>query len=349
MFNSQNKVQANQPESKVKLEPYEIRVMPPKFHQYLQVKKSGLTKWLLLGLVAVALLVAIGLGIYYFLQFQKSQNLNEPVIPAINQNINTVANINQPEINTNTDEVNANTNVNAEVNANANANTNTNETNINLNSNINTAPAEISYFSSQDADNDSLTDVEEDLYTTEKRKPDTDNDGYIDGQEIINNFNPKAAGAAYLSNSGLVNTYINPNYNYEVLYLKDWLARPTSESTAEVVFQSATGEYIQITVEENSNGQDLVEWFVAKNSLADVGTLQRQTLKSGLEALISADKLTYYLIETEKKDRVYIISYNIGNKTSVNFLTTFSMMINSFKLRAATVAPEFSPTPATGQ
>ena len=48
----------------------------------------------------------------------------------------------------------------------------------------------------QDSDNDGLKDWEEELYKTDLRNPDTDGDGYLDGEEVNSGHNPliKAPG-----------------------------------------------------------------------------------------------------------------------------------------------------------
>ena len=46
----------------------------------------------------------------------------------------------------------------------------------------------------KDSDNDSLTDFMEEIYGTDKNNPDTDGDGYLDGQEVQNGYNPKGPG-----------------------------------------------------------------------------------------------------------------------------------------------------------
>lgn len=47
---------------------------------------------------------------------------------------------------------------------------------------------------SADADNDGLTNDEEDYYQTDPKKADTDDDGYLDGQEVDNGYNPNGSG-----------------------------------------------------------------------------------------------------------------------------------------------------------
>jgi hypothetical protein len=329
-------------------EPYEIRVMPPKFHQYL-VKSGGggFPKWLIFGLIGFVVLVGIGIGAYYLListrppsQPPTRTNTNQPAVNTNQANTNTNANVNENiNANVNANEninTNENVNLNENVNANTNVNTNTNvniNTNTNANTNVNKPPeTELDYFSSQDSDRDGLTDVEENLYETEIRRPDTDADGFVDGQEIINGYNPKAAGSSLLANSGLVNTYSNPTFNYQILYLATWVARPTDQSLQEIIFQSATGERVVVLVEENPDNLSLAEWYLNQSPLSSISDLTSKTTRKGYQVLLSPDKLTYYLVDQKDLARIYVINYQIDNKTSINFLTTFEMMVNSFEL-----------------
>ena len=334
-------------EAKPRVEPYDIHVMPPKFHKYLAVKKRGIGRFILILVIIFVALAGLAFGAFYYLMpLQKTPvlpklNLNQVQSIKLNQNLNQV-NANQ-NVNQNTNlNLNQNSNLNTNINVNENANLNANQ-NVNLNANqnlnqntnvnVNAAPpVALNYTSSVDSDNDQLTDEEEDLYGTEKRKPDTDEDGYLDGQELINLFNPKAAGASLLETSGLVNKYSNPIFNYEILHPSAWLARPTDQSLSEVIFQSTTGEYIEVLVQDNPDKLDLVQWYLKQSPLADLNQVKRQVTKQGYDELISPDQLTHYLADKNNPDKVYVIAYNIGNKTRVNFLTTFQMMLNSFKL-----------------
>jgi len=349
MFGKKQKEKKLEPEkkpAKPKMEPYEIHVMPPKFHKHLGVKKGlSFGKLAIILGITFVVLAGIAVGIYFFIS-QMSQPQPEPranmnqASPQENDNTN----VNQPAEDVDETDITTNDNtnedaeddVNANINDNENVNTNTNNnvnTNANINTNVNAVPTpEVSYSSSIDSDKDQLTDIEEEIYETERNLPDTDADGFIDGQELINGYNPKAAGSSSLATSGLVNKYSNPVFNYEILHPSAWLDRPTDQSLKEVIFQSATGEYMQIMVEENTDSLDIVQWYIEQSPLSQFGQLERKTLKSGYEALISPDKLTYYIVDKDDMQKVYVITYMIGTKTRVNFLTTFSMMINSFKL-----------------
>ncbi|MFH0805156.1 MAG: hypothetical protein V1916_03095 [Patescibacteria group bacterium] len=91
----------------------------------------------------------------------------------------------------------ASANQNENGNANLNANTNKNENgnaNLNANQNLNI----IINSSTLDTDNDGLTDEQEEIWGTDPKNPDTDGDGFKDGDEIKNGFNPLKAGGAKL-------------------------------------------------------------------------------------------------------------------------------------------------------
>jgi len=104
-------------------------------------------------------------------------------IPALNMNGNG---------NTNN---NTNTATNASSMRNSNANTNGNGTvNGSANQNTNTT------VSSNDADNDDLSDSLELRYGCDPLTPDTDGDGYLDGEEVQNGYNPNGPGR--LSDTG---------------------------------------------------------------------------------------------------------------------------------------------------
>jgi len=337
--NQQVKLQGQEtPAAKPKKDNYDIKVMPVKFHKFLAPKKGGLLKLLIIFFVALIVVAGISFGAFYLFT-NMNQSPPQPPEPVINKNA-APSNDNVNEVNQN-DNTNESVNENVNINENANINENVNiNANVNSNTNINVpvpATDNLGYFSSHDADNDQLTDIEEDIYQTEKRKPDTDADGFIDGQEIINGYNPKAAGASSLELSGLVNKYTNPKFNYEILHISTWLAKPSDQSLKEIIFQSATGEFVEVLIEDNPENLGLIEWYLTQQVGANISQLDKKTDKQGYEILVSPDKLTYFLLNNDDKERIYIISYMIGNKTSINFLTSFEMMINSFKLIKSSV------------
>ncbi|MDD5341350.1 MAG: hypothetical protein PHC97_02835 [Patescibacteria group bacterium] len=319
--------------SKPKLEPYEIHTMPTKYLKANSPQKGGLGRTIIIILAVVVFLGLAGFGAYYFFTFLQGQTGAPAITNLSTVNLNT--NVNQTPLNVNTAPTNTGLGFG---NENLNLATNVNllpEVNLNINAGINTnsaGTAAVTYFSSLDSDRDGLTDVEEDLYGTEVNKPDTDEDGFIDGSELVNLFNPKAGNGSLLVTSGLINPYDNPSFNYEIFYPAKWLARPTDQSLREVIFQSATDEYVSVRVADNASKLSLVDWYVSQFGSEDLGALTQNTTKNGMQALLSENKLTYYMYSDKTPDLVYVISYFIGNRTQVNFSTTFQMMASSFKI-----------------
>jgi hypothetical protein len=344
MFGQKTANAQPQAETKAKLEPYEIHTMPVKFHKYLAPKKTHIGRYLLIGVIILLFVIAAGLAAYYFFVVSQPTPLNTN-ISVINTNINANQNLNLANQNSN---ANVNENLNANANTNLNTNTNVNEnlnvnvnvnenanTNVNANTNLNTngtTPEAGTYFSSPDADRDGLTDAEELLYGTEKNLPDTDSDGFLDGSELINLFNPLAGSGSLLVSSGLVNTYENPVFNYQILYPAKWMARPVDQSLKEVVFQSGTDEYVSAIVQDNPDQLALVNWFLTIEPTANLNLMEKSTTKGGMEALLSVDKFTTYLYSDKTPDKIYVVTYNIDNRTQLNFETTYEMMVNSLSI-----------------
>jgi len=51
-----------------------------------------------------------------------------------------------------------------------------------------------------DTDNDGLSDEKEEMYNTDPENPDTDDDGYLDGEEVKNGYNPNGEGELTTNN-----------------------------------------------------------------------------------------------------------------------------------------------------
>ena len=181
--------------------------------------------------------------------------------------------------------------------------------------------------SAADADSDGLTDEEEKLYLTDPTKSDTDGDGFTDGAEVKNLYDPLKGGGARLANGGTVNQYINPTLKYTVLAPKSWVVKPTDNTAQEVLFTSATGEFVSILVQNNRSGLSVQQWYKQQNPAADPGALVDFTTLQQLNGVESPDGLTSYLAVG---NHVFVFSYNIGIRTDANFLTTVTMMRNSF-------------------
>lgn len=199
------------------------------------------------------------------------------------------------------------------------------------------------YTTSLDSDNDGLTDEEEKLFGTDSQKPDTDEDGYPDNTELANLYNPMGFKPEKLIDSGLVKNYFNPTRQYSVYYPSKWVAQALDTNNDEIMFSSDTGEFVEITLTDNPQSLPSKGWYLSQSPGARAEDLVSVKTKEGIEGVLSPDGLTAYI---PMGQTIYVINYNIGLKTEINFLSTFKMMVASFKtVGSQEVATPIVPPP----
>ncbi|KKR48866.1 MAG: hypothetical protein UT86_C0002G0040 [Candidatus Magasanikbacteria bacterium GW2011_GWC2_40_17] len=184
------------------------------------------------------------------------------------------------------------------------------------------------YAPAEDTDNDSLTNQEESLYGTNPSKPDSDDDGFSDSLEILSLYNPIGFKPVRLLDSGKVATYFNPNFGYSIFYPVQWIAQALDSNAEEVIFSSDTGEFVEVLAVDNVLKLKVEDWYLAQSPGVSAADLKIIKTKEGVEGILSPDGLTAYL---PFEDRIFVINYDIGIKTEINFLTTLKMMVGSFK------------------
>lgn len=200
------------------------------------------------------------------------------------------------------------------------------------------------YVSTQDTDKDGLTDVEEIIYGTNPTKPDTDSDGFLDGQEVMSLYNPLGFKPVRLLDSGKVKVYLNPTYNYSIYYPGLWVVQALDPNNEAVIFSADTGEFIEVSVVENPLKLSVIDWYLAQAQGVKATDLKLVQTKEKIDGIISPDGLVAYL---PFENKIYVINYNIGLKTDINFLSTFKMMVNSFRVHGSLeleVGPAVSTT-----
>lgn len=177
-----------------------------------------------------------------------------------------------------------------------------------------------------DADSDGLTDLEEGLYGTDVARPDTDQDGYLDGNEVYHLYNPSGTAPVTLLESGLVEDFKNQAFGYEIYYPAPWVLNQSQSDS--VIFTAPTGEFVQVLIQENPQGLGLKQWYLAQSPGVDENDLKEFTNKAGLSGLQSPDRLTAYF---QKDSTVYVVSLNLGAKSVIEYRRTYEMILNSFK------------------
>jgi hypothetical protein len=184
---------------------------------------------------------------------------------------------------------------------------------------------------SLDSDNDGLTDVEEELLGTLPTNSDTDGDGYIDGVEVANGYNPTKAGSSLLRESPFIAS-LTTNFasdNLQLLYPKEWQASQVVENK-QVLLTAATGEVIRISIKDNEQGLSVLGWYLQEHPEAAVSQLKIVT-SGNLSGIYSPDGFTVWLTDIAKT-KFYVFEYLTGRQVEFRYPAIFSMIIKSLKL-----------------
>lgn len=192
----------------------------------------------------------------------------------------------------------------------------------------------IQLIAGPDADSDGLSDIEEDLYKTDKDKKDTDGDGYSDGEEILNHYDPSGAGQLEGSKSELVKVlHFGPQW--EFLYPLQWKEQnSTGKLGVDNLFLTTNSQAIfQISFEQNPDKLSLDKWFELQNP--GNGVIKYVPVQYGDFFGIRTDEgPTVYLTHKDNPETILVFFYNPVDSSLLHYLTTFEMMLKS--LRVAT-------------
>lgn len=160
-----------------------------------------------------------------------------------------------------------------------------------------------------DTDGDGLSDLEENLiYVSDPNRPDTDADGYVDGLEVENRYNPAAVAPRTLFEAGVVKAYDGGTYSF--LFPVGWAN--TADSGFIGDFSAMTGERVSVA------GPDVLQMppdatvFTTKNGLTAHRSSDGRTVSVDLDATTTL-----------------VFAYDLGIKGTVDYAKTFEMMINS--------------------
>lgn len=185
-----------------------------------------------------------------------------------------------------------------------------------------------------DTDQDGLTDVEERLFTTDPNKSDTDGDGFSDGNEVKNLYDPTKPEAR-LDVSGLVNTYTNQTFKYSLLYPSSWVAKAVDSSDRDVMISSASGEFFTVSVQDNPNKLSPVDWVTTVAAPGTDSSRLQSFSYDTWSGVMAENSQEVYLTRNEKNPQkqtlMYVVKYNLNTKNELNFVTTFQMMLRSFR------------------
>lgn len=183
-----------------------------------------------------------------------------------------------------------------------------------------------------DSDSDGLSDVEEGIFGSSVRNPDTDGDGFLDGNEVFNLYNPSAKAPVRLGDSGLVTSTVSSS-GWSLLTPKTWIVS-TSADHAGATIQTGTGESFVIRITPLAQDQSMMTMFLADHPGLVSSDARELKTKSGLDGLATPDGKQAVFAW---KDHVWSVSYDMGTQPFMNYRTTFEMMLNSLTLTGAPI------------
>ncbi|MFA6428844.1 MAG: thrombospondin type 3 repeat-containing protein, partial [Candidatus Buchananbacteria bacterium] len=169
------------------------------------------------------------------------------------------------------------------------------------------------------------------LYGTNPYKPDTDGDGYLDGEELIGGYSPLSISKTLVQDN-LFKVYSNNVYTLN--YPAGWEVQENKDNLG-VSFISPAGEIITLATEENKEQLTILAWYLKLVPGIKAEKIEKVSLNkfSGVRSL---DGLNLYLGLTEAiggiPQKMYIFSESIGTKTLADYKTTLLAVVKSFKL-----------------
>lgn len=180
-----------------------------------------------------------------------------------------------------------------------------------------------------DPDSDKLSSDEEELFQVDPEVWDTDKDGYYDGQEVYNLYNPKGLAPMRIIDSGLVREYVNPQWQYRVYYPVVWEATPLDlRNGNEVLFNAAQGDYIQIKAYTKLTGESFPGWFGRVVNDQIYTDLTEQSNRFQIPYYRRKDGLVNYI---DTPNSVYILILYSRTDGSNDFVHVNDMMVQSFR------------------
>lgn len=191
-----------------------------------------------------------------------------------------------------------------------------------------------------DTDSDGLTDLEEVLFASGLRNPDTDGDGFLDGNEVFHLYNPNGRAPARLLDAGLVKEY-QGTIGWTLQVPTPWSVVLDAIDGSRATITTGHDEVFRVSIEENPKQLAVLDWYLEKNPNVRREQILEYRSKRGYSGIIGTDLLTTYI---PWGDKVFVYTYDIDGQPFINFRTSYAMMLNSLELKGV---PQVSATGIT--
>jgi hypothetical protein len=177
-----------------------------------------------------------------------------------------------------------------------------------------------------DTDSDGLTNVEELLYKTDFRNPDSDGDTFLDGNEVFHRYNPGARDASTLMDVGTVKEYLDGDSRFSVTFPSAW--RQTVSVAGDIQVEAPSLAVFSVQVLPKDLSQTLEAWYAGQTDFPKRDGGAVYLTKMGYQALAADEDR---LVVLDGGEQVYVFRYGLAEGRTVEYLQSFKMVVNSFK------------------
>lgn len=188
-----------------------------------------------------------------------------------------------------------------------------------------------------DLDADELTDFEEELFSSDVGVWDSDGDGFYDGMELANLYDPARTSPARLIDSGSVLEYVSPQFNYRLYYPAAWQAADVDASGEQVLLSAITGDYIEVRAVPRETGQDFTAWFAQNAGRERITDLSPLNNSFGISGRLRKDNLVAYV--NDSGPRVFVIIYHPSGSGPIRYRHIMNLLVQSFRYSEEAIAP----------
>lgn len=188
-----------------------------------------------------------------------------------------------------------------------------------------------------DSDSDGLTDTEEAVYVSDSRMPDTDEDGYLDGNEVFNLYAPTVRAPSTLMTQPTMQV-VSSTIGWQTIAPRAWRIE-SATTTGDVRLYVPSGELFLLRVDANPAKLDAISWLAQQKGLRADQITTLSSNKYKVPFYLGPDRLTAYV---PWEDRVLVISYQLGTQTFVNFRTSFGMVLNALHFAGSPKMPDLT-------
>jgi hypothetical protein len=186
------------------------------------------------------------------------------------------------------------------------------------------------FIRARDTDADLLSDAEEVLLGTDSEVWDSDGDGFYDGQEVFNLYNPLGLAPVRIISSGIVGEYINSGLGYHIYHPISWQARAVNGNLSHMLVSAPNGEYIEIRRIGRDLGEGFADWFARNIEGEDYTSLTPITNHFGIAGFVRRDGLVVYF---PLDSYVYLMVYHSATGSEeYEYRNILALMYQSFRI-----------------